>query len=81
MRESKQQLIIYFVNGPVPSADDYAAAKALGTKCFRNAKHPSNPPKDGCKAAGAVPANYLKAKNVTVVQVAAAPQASPPPKK
>jgi len=68
MRESKQQQILFFVNGAVPTAADYAAAEALGTKTFRNARKSSLPPKDGCRCAGCVPPAYLKAKNVTVVQ-------------
>jgi hypothetical protein len=73
MREPKQQQILFFVDGPAPSAADFAAAEALGTKCFRNARKAGSPPRDGCRCAGAVPPAYVKAKNVTVLTV-------PPPK-
>lgn len=73
MRDAKQTQTLFFVKGPVPSEKELAAAKALGTKCFRNANHYSTPPKDGCKAAGAVPENYRKAKNVEVIAQATEP--------
>jgi hypothetical protein len=74
MREEKKLQILYFIKGPVPSPDDLAAAKALGTKCFRNANHSSTPPREGCRAAGAVPENYRKSKSVEVVQTSAPQQ-------
>lgn len=67
MKADKQQQLLFFVNGPVPTAEDLANAKALGTLCFRNARHRSTPPKAGCRVAGAVPENYAKSKLVTVV--------------
>lgn len=72
MREPKQQQILFFVKGPVPSAADLAAAEALGTKTFRNANKAVSAPKAGCRVAGAVPESWIKAKNVTVVPVPAA---------
>ena len=68
MRTEKAKKILFFIDGPVPSQADLDAAEALGTRAFRNARHAGGPPKDGCKVAGAVPASYRKASNVTVVQ-------------
>jgi hypothetical protein len=66
MKEPKQQKILFFIEGAVPTPSDLAAAEALGTRCFRNARKATVPPRD-CRVAGAVPANYAKSKNVTVV--------------
>jgi hypothetical protein len=68
MKLPQQQQILFFVDGPVPTAEDHAAAKALGTTCFRNARKQGAPPKGGCKVAGHVPENYLKAKGVTLAK-------------
>ena len=65
---------LFFIKGAIPTADELAAAEALGTRSFRNALKPSTPPRGGCKAAGAVPENYRKAKHVTVI----APQQAQP---
>jgi hypothetical protein len=75
MKTQKQQQILFFIDGPIPSEEDRAAAKVLGATAFRNARKYGTPPKDGCKAAGCVPDNYRKAKHVTIV---ALPQAQQP---
>lgn len=76
MKTPAQQQILFFVDGPVPTAEDHAAAKALGTMTFRNSRKSGAPPKGGCKVAslGTIPENYAKAKGVTVVK---APKAGP----
>ena len=74
MREPKKDQILFFIDGPVPSAAELATAEALGTRCFRNARKAGNPPASGCKCAGAVPAQYLKSKAVQVVQPSAQKQ-------
>jgi hypothetical protein len=67
MREPKKDQILFFVDGPVPSNEDKAAAEALGTKCFRNARKAGSPPVGGCRVAGAVPEAYRRSKAVQVV--------------
>lgn len=71
MREPKKEQVLFFIDGPVPSEVEKAAAEAIGTKCFRNARKAGMPPASGCRVAGAVPASYAKAKNVQVVPVPA----------
>jgi hypothetical protein len=74
-KKPNQQQTLYFIKGAIPTAEQLAEAEALGTRSFRNALKPSNPPRIGCKAAGAVPENYKKAKHVTVITTQ--PQSQP----
>lgn len=76
----KRKRILFFIAGEAPTKEESAAAEALGTKMFRNARYVnSEHSPEPCDAvAGLVPPAYAKFPVAEVAQPVANAEAVPP---
>lgn len=79
---TKRKRILFFIAGEAPTKEESAAAEALGTKAFRNARYVSNETSlEPCDAvAGAVPPAYAKFPVAKAEQAVASNEPVPPAK-